>query len=991
MADRYGTALLALTTLRPADLGRGAGIVHHPLDLPAVVAAQVRAWELGQRNFLPGHEAAALLWTLPVAGYLDGRLDAWRDIPGVAELDAGLVELDRTDEANWPNGQAALRTLVAVAGGQSGWAALARLLTKTGVDVSLNDLVLLFKYAAVGRDRPIARVADLFRLLRSLVVEPGPADAAGVLAWLGAPIVVPHVFTSGSGRRGPSPLSALPPRSEVPVLRFDAADPKVAAALHRLEVELDGLVAAAGMTQLRTVLRSATGLAPDVIDRVVGELQEDGAEPSAARRGRSIVVGGNNTRTARGVIQTYLFGSPVLIDTSQAAARLAKQRREWAEVLVRGLPERIRNRLQTLKIAAEDLTWWPDLLPHVQPTPSYLEPAGRNDLLLVRQQTTGYRRAEIAHVENVLIGEERTRTHTDRTLTRTELFESVERETEETRDLQTTDRAELSREVSKVVSEDLHLEGSVQTTSRGPTKIVASAGASMDRATEEAASTAETYARETVERAVKRTLERVTRQSRSLFERETLEENSHAFRRADDAQNHVSGVYQYLERVSRAKIFWYGERELYDIVVPEPAALIWQLAITRPEISLPIDEPDHALFEQLTLNTISSRLEDVIRAFRVTDIPPEPAPTRVATFTFAATGGGDDAHHATAKEVQIPDGYELVDAMFVVTAETEDADDTPNGGIAVGEQIEIWSIALTGNQGQTSMPFTFPNPLAGPTVAVAFNADNFTSIAGSVTLNLRLRASAQRDWAATALGLVAERYEHLRREYAQAVAQAAANRPAESVNLPEGARKALAQIVRGEVQRAAIDVMRNHPVDFDLIESYGYTNPDGSSGTHPVIDYERWAADVPEVQFLQQAFEWDHASWVLYPYFWGRRSEWGRMIVTGHPDPDFLAFLNAGAARVQLPVRPGFEDLVKHYMETREVYAGEGLPRMGDLGYVPFIDEQLSSLGAPGDEVPWPPGNPREWDIVAPTSLVLVRGTDLSTLPGWDPATGAEI
>lgn len=991
MADRFGTALLALTTLRPADPRRGQGAVHHPLEVPGVVAAQVRAWELGQRAFLTGQDAAALLWTLPVATFLDGRLDAWRDIPGVAELDAGLAELERTDQASWPNGQPPLRTLVAKASGQSGWPAFSRLLAKTGVDISLNDLVLLFTYAAVGRDRPIARVADLYRLLRTLVIEPGPANAAGIRAWLEAPIVVPRVFTAGSGRRGPSPLAAPPPRPDVRVPRFDVDNPTVAAALRRLEVELDRRAAAEGRSELRTVLRSSAGLAPEVIDRVVGELENSRAETPAARSAVPIIVQGASSRTARGVIQTYLFGAPVLIDTSQASARLAKQRRELAELLVQGLPEAIRTRLERLRIAPEDLSFWPHLLPHVQPGPSYLEPAGRNDLLLVRQQTTGYRRAEIAHVENVLIGEQRTRTHTDRTLTRTELFESVQRETEETRDLQTTDRAELSREVSKVVSEDLHLEGSVQATSRGPTKIVASASASMDRATEEAASTAESYARETVERAVKRTLERVTRESRSMFEREVVEENIHGFTRAPDAQNHVSGVYQYLERVSRARIFWYGERELYDIVVPEPAALIWQLAITRPEISLPIDEPDHALFEALTLNNIGSRLEDVIRAFRVVDISPEPAPTKEASFTFAATGGGDGAHHATGKDVQIPEGYEVAEADFVVTAETEDADDTPNGGIAVGGEVQIWTIALSGNQGSTDKHFTFTVPLVGPTVAVAFNADNFTSIAGAVTLRLRLLDSARRDWAAQAFGLVAERYEQLRREYAQAVAQASANRPAETVDLPAGARSALAQIVRGEVQRAAIDVMRNRPVDYDMIESYGYTNPDGSSGTHPVIDYQRWAADVPEVQFLQQAFEWDHASWVLYPYFWGRRSEWGRMIVTGHPDPDFLAFLNAGAARVQLPVRPGFEEHVKHYMETGEVYSGDGLPRMGDPGYVPFIDEQLSSLGAPGDEVPWPPDNPREWDIVAPTSLVLVRGTDLSTLPRWDPATGAEL
>ena len=103
---------------------------------------------------------------------------------------------------------------------------------------------------------------------------------------------------------------------------------------------------------------------------------------------------------------------------------------------------------------------------------------------------------------------------------------------------------------------------------------------------------------------------------------------------------------------------------------------------------------------------------------------------------------------------------------------------------------------------------------------------------------------------------------------------------------------------------------------------------------------------------MQQAFEWEHLAWIVYPYFWGRRTEWSRTVVTSHPDPDFASFLNAGAARVQVPVRPGFEDLVKHFMETGEVYGEAGCPKMGDPGYVSFIDEQLTSLGAPGDEVP---------------------------------------
>jgi hypothetical protein len=542
-----------------------------------------------------------------------------------------------------------------------------------------------------------------------------------------------------------------------------------------------------------------------------------------------------------------------------------------------------------------------------------------------------------------------------------------------------------------VVSEDLQAQGSVQVTSRGPTKVVASAGVSYGRSTEEAAKTAESYARETVERAVTRTMERITREARALFEQETTELNTHGFERESTAEDHVSGVYQYLERISHAKIFWYGERELYDLLIPEPAALMWQLAISRNELQIPIEAPDADLFASLTVANIASRREEVIRAFRVTDLPPALEETHETSMSFSATGGGDSAKYATAKELQVPDGYVVTSATFVISAEVEDSDDEPNGGVTVSGNVQLWDMPLSGNKGSAVREFTFTTPLSGPAISVAVNADNFTSIAGSVTLRLTLTEAARQAWALAAYGRVAERFEQLRREYAQAVIQATASQPAESVSLPAGSRLRLQQIVRSEIQRAAIDVMRNAPVDLDLLQDYPYANSDGTLGTHPTVDVNALHAAGPEVRFLQQAFEWEHLAWILYPYFWGRRSEWSRTVVVSHPDPDFAAFLNAGAARVQVPVRPGFEDLVKHFMETGEVYEGGGLPKMGDPGYVAFIDEQLTSLGAPGDEVPWPPEAPREWDIVAPTSLLLARSLSVAQLPSWDPDTGSEL
>ena len=46
--------------------------------------------------------------------------------------------------------------------------------------------------------------------------------------------------------------------------------------------------------------------------------------------------------------------------------------------------------------------------------------------------------------------------------------------------------------------------------------------------------------------------ERVTREVRSIIEQEVIELNRHRFTREPTAPDHVSGIYQYLERVSRA-------------------------------------------------------------------------------------------------------------------------------------------------------------------------------------------------------------------------------------------------------------------------------------------------------------------------------------------------------------------------------------------------------------------------------------------------------
>ena len=487
---RYGTALLALNTNRPTDPDRGAGVTHLHLTLPAAIASEVGAAELGSRAPLDPREAARILWSVPAAAFLDGRPDSWGNVPGVALMLAGLENLRTTPQRGWPINQQRLRSLVAnVAPGNLTGAALARQLEAAGTVDLLNDLVLIFKYAAVDRQRPLRTVSELYRLARALTATSGaPARRQEVVAWLTAPLVVDRALTAPS-EAGPRPPALPDPREGGrgggrPFLppgfpRIDLASPRADEVIARLERDLSDLERLDETSALARALPDADVREPAAfarLARVVSDTRMDMPATDAELRARLSVrrealLDRLRHRESSGrarVVRMQIAGFPVVIDLAEVAARTARLRRAVATRLADSLPTSLRDRLGRLAVPLEDLTIWDELLAVETPSPSYLEPVGRSDLLLVRQITTGYRRAEIAFVENVLVGETRSREHTSRVLTREELFESIEREMEETRDLQATDRAELSREVSRVVAEDLHAEGSVQVTSRGP-------------------------------------------------------------------------------------------------------------------------------------------------------------------------------------------------------------------------------------------------------------------------------------------------------------------------------------------------------------------------------------------------------------------------------------------------------------------------------------------------------------------------------------------
>jgi hypothetical protein len=70
------------------------------------------------------------------------------------------------------------------------------------------------------------------------------------------------------------------------------------------------------------------------------------------------------------------------------------------------------------------------------------------------------------------------------------------------------------------------------------------------------------------------------------------------------------------------------------------------------------------------------------------------------------------------------------------------------------------------------------------------------------------------------------------------------------------------------------------------------------------------------ISFLHQALEWENLNSFLYPYFWTPRPRWKRRLSIRHDDPIHEAFLRAGAARVVIPIRRGWENAFLALLST---------------------------------------------------------------------------
>ncbi len=636
---------------------------------------------------------------------------------------------------------------------------------------------------------------------------------------------------------------------------------------------------------------------------------------------------------------------------------------------------------------------------------------GQSDLLVVKQHILRYEATEIAHIENVMKGETRFREH--RYLDRFEetlLYES-ETSTESEKELESQERFEMNRETSRTIKEDQKFSADVSISAKyGPTSIASNAAYALDVSESSEVTTAATYAKDITDRSLQRVNERIRSERITKIVKENETTNRHSFTNipvegSTSESTHVSGVYQFVDKIYRAQVFNYGKRATFDLMVPEPASYLWHVkqqgkAASGEKLEAPDELPASAM--DLSFGEDGTGLADTDYAqlaakYRATGIEQPPLRRKIhfshevpgsdATDTEPAAllpedGGASGYFFYPPKilDIELPEGYvpsrvhaailgfsdsgpqRLISFVFAVgsaasvevTAQGQSPPDPlrprleavqEGGGLEVysgsatlhdsgeiGDSEKIWIGSADGSPGSLKVSYS-PRDSANHSLSFEIECVPTPELLDS--------------WRLDTYEKLQKAYQDRLLEHQSEVAKREADRRAQAdlsdvaYGLPPGKQR---QIMLTELKKHAIAMLSDNVTSSTPFTDNDPLVPDARDPEElprnpPQIDREKAMAQGDLIRFFEHAFEWAQMQYALYPYFWLDQQKWPERFPADDPNYEYQQFLQAGAARLVLAVRLGFEEAVAHYLETGQVWNGEGPPSVDSPLYLAIVDE----------------------------------------------------
>ncbi len=199
-----------------------------------------------------------------------------------------------------------------------------------------------------------------------------------------------------------------------------------------------------------------------------------------------------------------------------------------------------------------------------------IRPIGVCDLKIVKQILIKYEAGEIAHIENILKGESKERTHRKLETIENFISDDTINENESSKENQSAERNEMQKEAQKTINETSNTNVNASISYKGFVDASLSTGFSWDKSKEESTRNAQNFAREITQISVERILQRTQSIRTTRRTSETEETNVHKLDNARKDKN-VVGIYRYINKRYKAQVFNYGERLMFEFLIPEPA------------------------------------------------------------------------------------------------------------------------------------------------------------------------------------------------------------------------------------------------------------------------------------------------------------------------------------------------------------------------------------------------------------------------------------
>jgi hypothetical protein len=650
---------------------------------------------------------------------------------------------------------------------------------------------------------------------------------------------------------------------------------------------------------------------------------------------------------------------------------------------------------------------------------------GFTDLFVVHDEWNHYEAGELAAVTNVLPGETiesriRHSQETD-TLTATTTETTTSQQTEKD---QTTSTS-LAESSSRDASLSIGVQGQVEVSGNyGLAHVDTSLGAQLQVSQTTADTRASTTAYQTVQRAVKSVTQTVTT-VQSL--RTVTKDSKYDDHKLQNSGEHVTvGMYRWLSAVHNVELVRYPNRFVLEFEIPEPGAWIrWALdnppntgwdnpdpgPFRLPGAAADLSPADIVADDWETVPPKPGNWMKLAQQWRVRGLtPPPPQTITIATQMSIAPPSPQDGPPSKQQEtipriamavddsLTVPPGYQAGkwDASVAGYRNDQQLLTTPpyNGDlgawITVGgsgtSQAILWGDqkVIQGSPRQSKLRPLDAGAIKTGTIPVAVYAVEFVEgLTCNVSVICKRLPEALAQWQQATFDQVAGAYQTLLNAHRQErdVRNQQVSGQADLTGPPELNRtRAIIELRRLVIQDLIGQQLTGEPaitVDKDTHE--------------PSVDLARAAATGSTPQFFEQALEWENLVYICYPYYWARKTEfpdgtgsniWVSDVTSPSADPEFDQFIHAGSARVVVPARPGFEDLVMYFLYTGEIWGGSRPPAPDDPYYLSIAQEiQALQQGATDGT---PVGS--SWRISLPTTL-LWAGTDESTLPSNHHAT----